>query len=394
LRRLPKTKPEKLKNNRIFAKEYNRISFMETITIANPLYDAAFKYLMQDKASAISLLSAIMETEIVELDFHPQEYVAEIPEARDDDGRKLFDALTLFRMDFTAKIKTASGFKKVLIEIQKSKFFSNVMRFREYIGNQYRSAENSVKTRLKNGELSIEPIPIICIFILGEGLPGFDDYSVIHAGAYLEDAITKERIPTKSKYFEYLHHESYTINVPVLHKHKRNDLEKLLQIFGDNTSYHFAVNINDESIPVQFRHILTRLIKAFANDDVRKRMEEEERALETFTNLERERNRFYAETLVLAKEKAEAEKRFEQESLLKAEAEKRAEQESLLKEEAEKRAEQESLLKAEAEKKSQSLTERLHAAVRKFSLLGESAKNIAESLNISEAEVRDILGKS
>ncbi len=45
--------------------------------IANPIYDVVFKYLMEDRESAVLLLSEIIGEDIVELDFHPQESTAE-----------------------------------------------------------------------------------------------------------------------------------------------------------------------------------------------------------------------------------------------------------------------------------------------------------------------------
>ncbi len=46
--------------------------------IANPIYDVVFKYLMEDRESAVLLLSEIIGEDIAELAFHPQESTAEI----------------------------------------------------------------------------------------------------------------------------------------------------------------------------------------------------------------------------------------------------------------------------------------------------------------------------
>jgi len=46
---------------------------------------------------------------------------------------------TVYRLDFSARIKTQNGaVKQVIIEIQKAKFAADIMRFRRYLGEQYK----------------------------------------------------------------------------------------------------------------------------------------------------------------------------------------------------------------------------------------------------------------
>jgi len=103
--------------------------------IANPIYDGAFKYLLDDNRIAKIFLSALIGAEILELDFRPTEQ------------RAVLEAfsVSIFRMDFAAKIRTADGRnRQVLIEIQKAKMAEDIMRFRRYLGSQYSSKENYV----------------------------------------------------------------------------------------------------------------------------------------------------------------------------------------------------------------------------------------------------------
>lgn len=44
------------------------------ITIANPIYDAVFKYLMEDSRVARTILSALLKREVVELEMRKHEY--------------------------------------------------------------------------------------------------------------------------------------------------------------------------------------------------------------------------------------------------------------------------------------------------------------------------------
>ncbi|MDR1022688.1 MAG: hypothetical protein LBL94_05390, partial [Prevotellaceae bacterium] len=46
--------------------------------IANPIYDVAFKFMMEDNKVAKAFLSAIIQEEVVELDFASQEHTIRI----------------------------------------------------------------------------------------------------------------------------------------------------------------------------------------------------------------------------------------------------------------------------------------------------------------------------
>jgi len=96
--------------------------------IANPIYDGAFKYLLDDNKVARLFLSTMIGEEIVELTFRPTEHRTDVEQRH----------VTVFRIDFSARIALPNGGEKlVIIEIQKAKFASDIMRFRKYLGRQY-----------------------------------------------------------------------------------------------------------------------------------------------------------------------------------------------------------------------------------------------------------------
>ena len=71
-------------------------------------------------------------------------------------------SLTVYRLDFKATIKTPQGPKIVLIEIQKAKFATDIMRFRRYLGAQYQDkndvhmlSRNVWTRRVYTGKISI-----------------------------------------------------------------------------------------------------------------------------------------------------------------------------------------------------------------------------------------------
>ncbi|HMQ46878.1 MAG TPA: hypothetical protein PKA00_05255, partial [Saprospiraceae bacterium] len=88
--------------------------------IANPIYDVVFKYLLEDNKVAKIFLSAVTGLDIIHLEFLPQELSVDAEKSKQK--RPITTALTLsvYRLDFSAKIRQADGSEKIiLIEIQK-----------------------------------------------------------------------------------------------------------------------------------------------------------------------------------------------------------------------------------------------------------------------------------
>jgi hypothetical protein len=105
--------------------------------IANPTYDVVFKYLMEDNDIAKLMVSSIIGEEVVTLDPRPHEYTVENVKV----GK---DTLTVYRLDFSAKIKVGEDYKLVLIEMQKATVVNDIMRFRGYLGRQLANVNNVV----------------------------------------------------------------------------------------------------------------------------------------------------------------------------------------------------------------------------------------------------------
>src|SRR5256885_16860978 len=123
--------------------------------IANPIYDSVFKYLLEDADLARGFLATILGEEIVSIEVKPQETTVELAS----------QAINIFRLDFKAVIKTASGeHRKVLIELQKAKHLLDIMRFRRYLADNYQKEDT---IRLDSGVLESLPLPIVTIYFLG-----------------------------------------------------------------------------------------------------------------------------------------------------------------------------------------------------------------------------------
>ena len=107
--------------------------------ILNPLYDVVFKHFFENLDVARLFLSKILGTEILELSLEPQEMShrkQKIGEVPDEDIPLRY---TLLRLDFAATIKEKNHEpRKVIIELQRGKAAADILRFRKYLGGQYK----------------------------------------------------------------------------------------------------------------------------------------------------------------------------------------------------------------------------------------------------------------
>ncbi|MCF8373508.1 MAG: hypothetical protein K9H64_17950 [Bacteroidales bacterium] len=253
--------------------------------IANPIYDVVFKYLMDDNRVAKLMISKIIGEEIESLEFQPQEQSVKVdrPTKKPDKAKASF---TVYRLDFAAKIKTPDGhYRQVLIEIQKAKFPTDIMRFRRYLGQQYQSAKNIVDVETKKRKSAI---PIVTIYFLGHKLD-FINAPVIKVNRTYIDLATGENLVTKEEFIESLTHNSFVIQIPYLKDNRRNELEKLLSVFDQSLkeSDHI-LNINEKDYPDKFSDIIRKLQKAMVDEEVQMTMEIEDEILAELEEKERE----------------------------------------------------------------------------------------------------------
>ena len=289
--------------------------------IANPIYDTVFKFLLEDNALAKLLIGAIIQEEIITLDFRPQERTGEV------DHRGGPRVLTVYRVDFSARVRNAAGEERlVLIELQKAKYPTDIMRFRRYLGGQYRDPDNTCEVDLNAGKTPPRPVrhglPLLTIYFLGHALE-YTEAPVIRVQRQCTDLATGEPLAQKEPFIESLTHDSYIIQIPQLHGQHRTEVEAMLQLFDQNRirgDRHRLV-IEEAEIPERYRPLLRRLQRAVAEPAIADAMELEDEVLQELQDMERTIERERAE-----KEKERAEKEKERE---RADQE-RAEKERLL----------------------------------------------------------------
>jgi len=280
--------------------------------IANAIYDVVFKYLMEDKRIAKLLLSALLRTEVLDLELKPQEY------STGDDIKQL----TVYRIDFKARIKTKNGKEQVvLIELQKAKFATDIMRFRRYLGKQYANNDNTIET-----EGQKKALPIITIYFLGYSLEGLEDIPVVYISRRYLDHNTGQELPVKSDFVESLTHDSIIVQVEAIkRKDRKTELEKVLSVFEPGLKH--EISIDEENYPEKYKPIIRKLLQVIQDEKVRETMEIEDEIIEELKMKERlvEKANLLAKTA--QKEKEQAMKR-------EAEAKRKVEQERQEKEQA------------------------------------------------------------
>jgi hypothetical protein len=198
--------------------------------IANPIYDVVFKRMLENERVAKFFIGTLLEQTVVSVEVKPQKFTYEMDK----------ESLAVFRLDFIATIVTASGeTKKVLIEIQKAHNQIDLMRFRNYLGEQCRNED------VVGGQSKI--LPITTIYFLGTNLPEIETPCIRVERNYL-DLINKKVLEKKSWFVERLTHDSFVVQMQRITGRYQTRLDKLLSVFEQA---HF---VDDKKIIKEFTH--------------------------------------------------------------------------------------------------------------------------------------------
>jgi hypothetical protein len=220
--------------------------------IANPIYDTAFKRILENDRAAKFLIGTILDCKVISL----EPYIQERTKFDDATGQ-----LTLYRKDFSATIETREqGVKRVIIELQKAKQLSDIYRFREYLGGEYASSK----------------LPIIAIYILGFNLSV--DVSAFAAYPECKDLRTQEKLEVRDSFVEHLTHRAYFVQTRRIKQSLSSKLDMLLSIFGqenfvsnDKTTKDFPI---DTEYP-EIKELLDILHYVAIDRQARKELDEE-----------------------------------------------------------------------------------------------------------------------
>ena len=286
--------------------------------IANPIYDAAFKYLMQDDRAARLLVGRIAGLDVESLELRPQELATPREGPWREEGETVQPPLALFRMDFAARVRTAEGGERqVLIEIQKTNAPTVVERFRAYLGQQMCSPANVIEHPSGRREAA----PIVTIYLLGYDL-GLSDEAVLDVCPRATERRTGAEIDAGHPFIAGIHHRSHVVQIPRLRGRRRDDLERVLSIFDQGDARierggAQVLTIDESAYPQEYGFVLRQLQRAASESDVRRFMEGEDQLLRDsiswgrqadYERREKERERAEKERERAEKERERAEK--------------------------------------------------------------------------------------
>jgi hypothetical protein len=329
--------------------------------IVNPLYDKAFKYLMENNRLAKKVLSVLLDVEVVELSVGQQE--THVP--------LLTRQLTLFRLDFKATIVEADGSRKtVLIELQKSRSPIDIRRFRNYLGAQYLSNPLQPGSDVQE-QVVTEPVepyesiyPIITIYILGYNLDDLP-YLAVTVNRDIINSVNKEKIEVKSFFIDHLTHQSHILQVRRLPEQRRSRLEQFLILFNQAwcTEHEYILDLQD--VPDEFADIADYLSGPAHDKKFRAQLEGEWEIEYLFE---------YHEAKFL--------KQIEEERRLKEEERQQKEEERQQKEEERRLKEEERRLKEEERRQKESALARISKLEQLLKKQGLSSDDIAKETGL------------
>ena len=236
------------------------------VTIANPIYDAIFKYLMEDQRIAKTVLSALLKKEVVKVEIRPHEY-----------ANSTKDRISMFRLDFAATIRDENGKESaILIELQKTWVETETLRFRQYLGTYYNLKDN---VREENGQPYA--LPLVAIYILGHRVGDINEpiLYVSHGTFDYNGNAVSEGIP--NTFVESITHDSIIVQIPLLNGQINNRLLKVLSVFDQSNADKHNTQLMrfDEDMykgDVELQYLLQRLERAALDARLRQDMNVED----------------------------------------------------------------------------------------------------------------------
>jgi len=253
--------------------------------IANPIYDVVFKRLMENERIAKFFISTLLDETVVDLSIKAQErtILPKFDEMNEEMlaslEKQLFERLSIsvFRVDFVATVKTEEGeYKKVLIEIQKAKNALDLMRFRTYLAEHYKT-EEEVEI---DGKKTKTPLPIVTIYMMGFEIVEIEAIAIKVKRDYW-DLINHQTLATKSSFVEALTHDCYVVQIPRIQGNTRTRLEQMLSIFEQKYFVTDKGILKNYNFPVEnevVKEMLSILVYVAADEKMRKAIEDEQEA--------------------------------------------------------------------------------------------------------------------
>ena len=236
-------------------------------SVANPIYDSVFKFLMEDERIARTVLSALLKKEILSVEMRRHEH----PNITRDN-------ISMFRIDFAAKVRESDGTVRLtLIELQKTWLDTETLRFRRYLAAQYNAEENMVK----EGELSGYAVPMVAVYLLGHRIGDISNPVVYVNHQALDYDGNEVQNGMKDPFISSLVHDSIIVQIPLLHGKINNKLDKVLSVFDQSqrdskNQQIVCLNVGNYENDSDMMRIVHRLGLAAMSAEVRQEMNDED----------------------------------------------------------------------------------------------------------------------
>jgi len=237
------------------------------LTLANPIYDSVFKFLMEDERVARTVLTALLKKEVVSVEMRRHEH----PNVTRNE-------ISMFRIDFAAHVREEDGsVKLILIELQKTWLDTETLRFRQYLAAQYNAEENIVKEEGKRSHA----LPMVAVYLLGHRVGSVEEPVVYvnHVARNYDGEEVKEGM--NDPFIGSLVHDSIIVQLPLLRGKINNRLYRVLSVFDqqnrDRGDRHY-VKLDERNYEgdQDMMYLLHRLTQATVDAELREEMKEED----------------------------------------------------------------------------------------------------------------------
>ncbi len=277
--------------------------------IANPSYDAIFKYLMEDMRIAKGLISRIIEEDILELTHAPQEET-QIKLKLD------LESIGVNHQDYVAIIKKANGeHEKIAIEVQKSTIQPKIDAFRNYVAEKYRKYST-----LEGKEVYL---PLKTIYII-EKTFNKDLPAILKVGRDYINVLTKEKYEgERDNFVNLMTHEAFFIQTKLVPSDLENEITRVLNFFtrmfavkipkgkkltkAQKRKIARELEISDEVIDKindkLFQRMLTRLFAGNSDRQVQLNVELSQRWQDDFNNEQEEKDKIIKQNMQVIEQK-------------------------------------------------------------------------------------------
>ncbi len=351
------------------------------VTVANPIYDVVFKYLMEDLRVARTILSALLQREVLDVKVRPHEY-----------SNQQRDSLSVFRIDFGATVRNDDGSTQlILIELQKTWLETETLRFRQYLGTQYASPQNILSDSEEGYAL-----PTVAVYLLGHRVGQIEEpvLYVRHQGYDYQGNMVTQGLP--DPFVDSLTHDSIIVQIPLLAGRVNGRLYHVLSIFDQtrkDSQSGQVLCLEDGAYhgDQEMEYIVHRLQAAAANSEMRREMMVED---EYFSIIEKRDTTIMLKDRVIAEKIVEIEQKdaqLEQKDAQLEQKDAQLEQKDAQLEQKDAQLEQKD---AQLEQKDAQLEQKnlsLRKSIQMLQRANLSVEAIADSLELSVEEVMDLL---